>query len=423
MFLTQVGRAGGYGATYLLMQSLGLLPIPSSRASTLQLPASSGKGKSVAILGAGIAGLVSAWELSKAGYSCTILEARGRAGGRNWTIRNGTRVEMTDGTTQTCAFGDSQYFNAGPARLPSHHLTMLGYCREFGVDLEVEVNTSRSTLMQSDHLNGGKPVQQRQMINDTRGHIAELLAKAVGRNALDQELTGEDKERILQFLKVYGDLTPDHVYKGSARSGYKVLPGAGNQDGDVHDPLDMHALLDSGLWRGMIFEEYLNMQATMFQPVGGMDRIPAAFEKRLQHMIRFGCPVEQIRKTPSGVRVAYRDAKSGNTETLEADYCICTLPFTILKNVDTDFPEDMKNLIEGAAYDSAYKIAWESSRFWEREYSIYGGISFLTQPVNLVWYPSARLFSDRGVMIAGYDIEDGSPFGKLDRAAKLEASR
>ena len=78
-FLTQVGRAGGFGATYLIMQSLGLLPLPASEASTLHLAAESGKGKRVVILGAGIAGLVSAWELSKAGYSCTILEARGRA--------------------------------------------------------------------------------------------------------------------------------------------------------------------------------------------------------------------------------------------------------------------------------------------------------------------------------------------------------
>jgi len=100
-FLTQVGRAGGFGATYLIMQSLGLLPLQPSGASTVQLPKTSGRGKSVVILGAGIAGLVSAWELSKAGYNCVVLEARGRAGGRNWTIRKGTRVEMTDGTTQT----------------------------------------------------------------------------------------------------------------------------------------------------------------------------------------------------------------------------------------------------------------------------------------------------------------------------------
>src|SRR5579862_1492169 len=305
-FLTQVGRAGGFGATYFLMQSLGLLPAPAAGASMVRLPENSGEGKTVVILGAGIAGMVAAWELSKAGYSCVILEARGRAGGRNWTIRNGTRVEMTDGTSQTCAWHEMSYFNAGPARLPSQHVTVLGYCHEFGVPLEVEVNASRSSLMQSAGLNGGRPVQQRQVASDTRGHVSELLAKAIGSGSLDQELSADDKERMLEFLRTYGDLSPDYFYKGSSRAGYKVWPGAGNQDGEIRDPLDMRALLDARLWDGLLYEEQFTWQATMFQPVGGMDRIPAAFEKRLAHLIRFHCAVEQIRKTRAGVRVAYR---------------------------------------------------------------------------------------------------------------------
>ena len=422
-FLMQVGRAGGFGATYLIMQSLGLLPVPASEASTLRLTADSGKGKTVVILGAGIAGLVSAWELSKAGYTCTILEARGRVGGRNWTIRNGTRVEMTDGTKQLCTFDEPDYFNAGPARLPSQHVTMLGYCREFGIPLEVEVNTSRSALMQSDRMNGGRPVQQRQLVNDTRGHVAELLAKAIRRNALDQELSPDDKERMLEFLRTYGDLSPDYFYKGSDRAGYKSMPGAGDRDGVVRDPLDMHALLDAKLWEGMLYEEQFSWQATMFQPVGGMDRIPAAFEKRVGHLIRFDCPVEQIRKTPAGVRVSYRDRKTGASASVDAHYCICAIPFSVLKNIDADFSPDVKNVIDGVTYDAAYKIAWESPRFWEKDYSIYGGISFLDRPVNLVWYPSARLFSDKGVLLAGYNLENGSPLEKMDLAAKLDASR
>ena len=359
-----------------MMQSLGLLAIPAAKASTVALQENSGKGKTVVILGAGIAGMVAAWELKKAGYNCTILEARNRAGGRNWTIRNGTRVEMTDGTAETCQFADGHYFNAGPARLPSAHHTILGYCREFGVPLEVEVNSSRSALLQCDSLNGGKPVEQRQVMNDTRGHVAELLAKSVNKQALDEALTNEDKERMLEFLRKYGDLSPDNFYKGSARSGYKTNPGAADQVGVPRDPLDMHALLNASLWEAMLFEEMYDMQATMFQPVGGMDQIAVAFETRLTGVIRFETPVEQIRQTPKGVRIGYRDRKTGSAGTIEADCCICAMPLSILKTIDADFSPDFKNAIEGAKYDSAYKIAWESRRFWEQDYSIYGGISF-----------------------------------------------
>jgi monoamine oxidase len=422
-FLMQVGQAGGFGAAYAMMQSLGLLPILSTKASTIVLPENSGKGRSVVILGAGIAGLVAAWELKKAGYDCTILEARNRAGGRNWTIRNGTRVEMTDGTAETCKFDDGHYFNAGPARLPSQHLTILGYCREFGIPLEVEVNSSRSSLLQCDSLNGGKAVEQRQVMNDTRGHVAELLAKSINKKALDEDLNQEDQERMLEFLRKYGDLSPDYFYKGSTRSGYKTHPGAAEHVGLARDPLDMHALLDAGLWEGMLFEEMYDMQATMFQPVGGMDRIAVAFEKRLDGVIRFESAVEQIRKTPKGVRIGYRNGKSGVAGSIEADCCICAMPLSILKSIDADFSPEFKSAVEGARYDSAYKIAWESRRFWEQNFSIYGGISFPKQTVSVVWYPSARLFSERGVIIAGYGVENDTPFAKLDLQGKLAASR
>src|SRR4051812_492915 len=71
----------------------------------------------------------------------------------------------------------------------------------------------------------------------------------------------------------------------------------------------------------------------------------------------------------------------------------------------------------------------QSPRFWEREYNIYGGISFFKQTVDLVWDPSGRLFSFHGVFIAGFYFEAddaGVPteFGRLDSmAAKLKASR
>src|SRR5262245_50005685 len=116
-FLNLVGQAGGATAVYNTMAAIGLLPIPSAYAGPPDLVPASGAGIRVVVLGAGIAGLTTAYELSKAGYVCTVLEARNRPGGRNWTIRSGDTVEEID-STQQCTFdaGDHMYFNAGPAR-------------------------------------------------------------------------------------------------------------------------------------------------------------------------------------------------------------------------------------------------------------------------------------------------------------------
>ena len=135
-FLRRVAQVGGYRATYLTMQAMGLLGT-AAVAEPLALEGGTRHGTKVVILGAGMAGLSAAYKLGKAGYDCTVLEVRDRVGGRNWTVRHGATLDMTDGTRQVCEFDDGLYWNAGPARLPSHHQAVLGYCREFGVALEV----------------------------------------------------------------------------------------------------------------------------------------------------------------------------------------------------------------------------------------------------------------------------------------------
>src|SRR5215469_4112935 len=99
----------------------------------------------------------------------------------------------------------------------------------------------------------------------------------------------------------------------------------------------MHSLLDANFWQGMMFEEILDMQATMFQPVGGMDRIPYAFAKKLSNTVQYDSCIKEIRKTAQGVKVTYTDTKTGSAKMIEADYCICALPLSILKTIPNNF--------------------------------------------------------------------------------------
>ena len=93
-----IGRIAGAATAYSALNMMGLLATPTAYAAPPPLAPGSGNGKRVVILGAGIAGLTAAYRLSKAGYQCTILEARARAGGRVWTVRGGDQIAETDST-------------------------------------------------------------------------------------------------------------------------------------------------------------------------------------------------------------------------------------------------------------------------------------------------------------------------------------
>ncbi len=394
---------GGVGAAYAAMLGLDLAPAVSARAAP-GLPA--GAGVKVAILGAGIAGLVLAYELERAGYQVVVLEARTRVGGRNWSIRGGDRVVLNGETDQVAGFSDGLYFNAGPARIPSHHQGLLAYIKQLGVPLEVEVNSSRSALLQSPGAFDGRPIQQRQAINDVRGGVAELLAKATRRGALDQDLTADDKERLLTFLKTYGDLNPDFGFTGTERSGYLTPPGAFDQVAKRRDPLSLSALLKDEVLPLSLYEENILMQATMFQPVGGMDRIPAAFARAIRSPIRLGAEVRRIRQTATGAEVSYVDRSTGAAAAVSADYLIVTIPLPVLAKIETDFSRPVKQAISAAVYDHSAKVAFESPRFWEAE-QIYGGLSFVGGETTLVWYPSGGFQGARGVLVGAYSA--GAP--------------
>lgn len=419
MALGRIGLTGGLGATFGAMQALGLVGTAQAQDMSGLTPGI-GRGRHVVVLGAGIAGLSSAYELERAGFLVTVLEARDRVGGRAWTVRDGDRIEMNGEATQTAKFGDGIYFNAGPARIPSFHQGLLGYAKTFNVPLEVEVNSSRSAYVMGDD---GSKIRMRTAINDMRGKIAELLSKAIGKGSLDTELSVADREKLLPFLKAYGDLGPDGRFTGTERSGFGTAPGAGVTFASPSSAMPLDQLLANQRLPMTLFEDNLYMQATMFQPVGGMDRIHAAMDAGLRRPALRGAEVTRIRQRARDVEVVYRDKASGATETLVADYMICTIPFPVLAKIDTNFSTTLKRTIAGVVYDYSNKVAFESPRFWEKE-QIYGGISFVGGPTSLVWYPSAGLHSERGMLLACYSSgRNAAEFQQRPIAEQIEFAR
>ena len=211
--LSMIGKTAGGGLMYQAMASLGHAQESSYR-GPLELGRAK-RGSSVVTLGAGLAGMTAAYELRAAGYDVQILEYQERAGGRCWTLRGGDSFTELDGTRQTCEFDKGLYINPGPWRVPYHHYAVLDYCKRFGVQLESFVQVNYNALVHSTRAFGGKPQRFRHIQADVHGYVAELLSKATNQHALDQAVTQEDRELLLEGLKAWGGLDAQYRYRES----------------------------------------------------------------------------------------------------------------------------------------------------------------------------------------------------------------
>jgi monoamine oxidase len=386
-------------------------------------PPDVGAGRSVVILGAGIAGMVAAYEMTRLGYQCTLLEAQPAAGGRVKTLRSGDTLSETD-SLQTCRFdtGEELYFNAGPSRIAQHHERLLGYCREFGVALETFTNDNRGAWLHSPNALGGQPQVARTLLADSRGGIAELLSTAINQGALDDELTVADQANILAMLREFGDLDIDNRYAGTPRAGYPGHENSGSgRRGELLPPRSLEEIVTEFFWSlRLSFSQGFDRQPTMLQPVGGMDRIVRAFEAKVASDLVVNARVTEIRKADAGVRVVYED-RAGAPVTVEADYGIVTIPAPVLAGIVNDFSPEHRAEINGFRYSSAVRVAFQAPRFWESEHNIFGGITWTDQNITQIWYPNHGFLEPNGIVIGAYvfDGAAGDAFARLAPSDRL----
>jgi monoamine oxidase len=401
-FLERLGATAGAAMTYEAMVGMGLLAVPRPAAAfSLQ---GQGAGTTVAILGGGLAGLSTAYELSKLGYDVKVLEARMRPGGRCHTVKKGTVGEEEGvAAAQVCTFDEGQYFNPGPMRIPHHHTATLGYCRELGVPVEVltsDDNEAAYVYQRSSTALAGKKLREREVRGDLSGYVAELLAKAVAApGMLDARMTAADEQALLEYLSRAGALT-SRKYTGGTKRGYAEAPGYGTKSGTPSAPIPLGELLQSNT-APSVLTEYLH-QAPMFQVVGGQSGLAYALAGKLNDRIIYGAEVQEIKQSASGVEIMY--VKDGQPQKVSASYGVYAMPLNMMAGLKVaDFRPELKTAIAAITYSSSGKIGLQfKRRFWEEDDGIYGGISKTDMEITNIIYPSHGYLGQKGVIVGYY---------------------
>ncbi len=406
-FIEKLAVVGGMSLAMAGMEALGF-GFASAQAAPPTLTGR-GKGTKVVVLGAGLAGMTAAYELTKAGYEVQVIEARSFAGGRCQSARKGFSHTDLIGNTQVCDFDEGLYINHGPWRIPYHHRSTLHYTKLFGVALESFVNDNDASYVYMEKGAGplaGKAIRKGQLASDLRGYAAELMAKAAAKGGLDLPLTPNDRDKFIAYLVSQGRLSPKTLaYGPNEGRGFDIPHGAGVDPGPgkLSSPFALADVLHSDTWKALEPLGDHEQQLTMLQPVGGMDHLAKGFERHVGQLIRYDTEVQKLVQDDKGVEVFVTD-KDGKTGSIKADYCICTIPLSVLRNLDIAVTAPFKAAMAGPAYAAVNKIGLQMKRrFWEEDHFIYGGHITTDIPgIGSISLPSTGWQGQKGVLLGYY---------------------
>jgi monoamine oxidase len=363
--------------------------------------------KRVIVVGAGVAGLCAAYELSTLGHDVSVLEAQGRPGGRVHTLRT--------------PFAEGLYAEAGASRIPTTHDLTLGYARLFDLPLvpfaPADVPSIRYAYgRRTKVLPGstfewppGVPADQRRLTPaDVRRRYIDVLADRItdpfAPDWMPASLAQYDAITRDQYLRAHGvsEAALHMMNLGSTpvarfRSFLDVL-----HEVAVNRELRRRA--------GTHDEQLLKID-------GGNDRLPQAFAARLKGQIRYRCAVKRIQHDAAGVRVFFDSG--GSIESAHADRLVCAIPFSTLRHVTflPGLPPEKRAAIARLPYHSATRIYLQCRVHYWRDEGL-SGFADTDHPME-VWDATYGQASGRGILMSFVQGPKARELGRASRATQL----
>jgi monoamine oxidase len=360
--------------------------------------------KRLVVVGAGMAGLVAASELLRAGHDVVILEARERVGGRVHTLRE--------------PFTHGLFAEAGAMRIPRCHDLTMAYVEKFGLatmpftvsnpEAYFHVHGRNFRMRDADarpHELGFEMAE-----SESRTPVGSLWMSALapfadriqreGPAAWEAIAQSHDQYSTREFLETCG-------WSEAAIELFGLMLG-------------QEALMNSSFME-LLREEIGGYYTDMVTIEGGMDRLPRAFLPQVAAHIRFGAKLVALDQSPEGVTVHY--ATGAGRQSVSGDYAIVTVPFPVLRHVEMLKPlsKGKQRAIRQLHYDASAKILLQfRRRFWEEDEGIFGGGTFTDLPIRVVYYPEQGRETGRGVVLASYTwSEDAQRWGSLPPHERL----
>lgn len=347
------------------------------------------KDRTVIVIGAGLAGLSAAYDLQRAGWNVTVLEARSRVGGRVYSLRS---------------FSNGLVAEGGGEFIDESHKRMLAYAEQFnlklgkvgswqGQDKDWASFDGKSGPMSDADIWG---VNLHDEIDKTWRALAELAQHVPDPN---QPQTAREAERLdrqstadwLNSLDAHPLAKKDFVQH--IRSEYTCEP-------------ERHSLLDLARNAAMY---YTSLERNMnYRVIGGNDLIPCALAEALTD-VHLNAPVTSISVLPDGVEVTYQQSDSHLT--LHSAFAILAIPLTTARLIEFNppLPFAHQSMVADLSYGAVTKVLIEyRQRFWEDRG--WNGRLTTDSPIVLTWHATSHVEDPRGILTV---YTGGEPGAKL----------
>lgn len=357
----------------------------------------SSQEKTAIVIGAGLAGLSAAYDLHRAGWQVTVLEARDRVGGRVYSLRN---------------FSNGLVAEGGGEFIDKHHTRMLAYVKEFKLSLG-EVGSWQG---QSGDWGAyeGKAGHQNDLHTwgfdlgkesaDIWAALAQLAkevpdpahpASAPNAKELDKQ-TAADWINAQAAHPISRRAFADHI-----RSEYTCEP-------------ENFSLLDLAR-NAALYYSNSDFYQVNYRVIGGNDLIPRAIASTLPD-IRMQAEVTSINHTDGKISVNYKQGDA--FQTISAAFAVLAIPLTTARLIEfkPPLPALHQSMLKEISYGAITKVLIEyRKRFW-KDMGWNGRLS-TDQHIVQTWDATSHIDSGHGIITA---YTGGAPGAKLSALSDEE---
>jgi monoamine oxidase len=353
--------------------------------------------RTVTVIGAGLAGLGAAYELQRAGWKVTVLEARDRVGGRVHSLRN---------------FSNGLIAEGGGEFIDESHKRMLTFAKQFKLKLGKVGSWQGQDKDWASFDGKSGPMSNAGLWGTNLHHEVEKIWRALAELAKyvpdpNQPQAARDAARLdrqstadwINSLDAHPLAKKDFIQH--IRSEYTCEP-------------ERHSLLDLARNSAMY---YTSLERNMnYRVIGGNDLIPCALADTLPD-VRLNAPVTSIRVLPDEVAVTYKHADSHLT--IHAAFAILAIPLTTARLIEFNppLPSAHQKMVDQLSYGAVTKVLIEyRKRFWNER----GWNGRLTTDAQIVltWHATSHIENQHGILTVYTGGEPGAKLAALSDAER-----